>query len=701
MRSHKRHNVKTAVLLALITLFALSCSRDEAEKIGVLYVLHGGMDSYQDQYLWDASVQMFSYDPNHPVYQAVIWNSESWSMVLQIEFGIKFIRKYEFEYDRIGGTDPFHTISGRQLADLKAELDRNGYGYTFEVDFASWMSGDRVDHYAYPRYIYNVPAGIVPTPPFVTEEGISECTYCGEQEPGGPWPGCDPERYNVDGPVERLLNKGVSKIMVIDMTMAGIRFYKTFDVVQLAKRALDDWNAEHGTSVPLIWINDYANLMEDSYPSAPEGWTPFLGTPETDRSVVANGRPNPVAADPDLYEMHADSLDAAMSDTVPDADTGIILFNHGLFDRNRAFFDPKINDTVMVNTRIKDLMIKRHPDMDPDCIVGAYGGVKEMNPENGLVERTREMRGEDLAHAYMHETDQELPGGEWGYRYWEALEYLKNRGVRHIVIGFTQVAADSVLTMVEVYNQIGKEIGVRTWLKHAGGNYDFYPEAGHPFADYWGNWVDTGCASDPLGSFAASGMLAPSDTATGSCCFTMGGCDDGGMYPPPRQTPLNAARGDMDPSLAFDLSDYGHLGYDPEKGPPGPGGPVQDQYTGTWEVYSPMNADPRLAKLMARHVMNALTTPLVWIANGERSGIASGEIVTWEARIANDDGLGYTCRWFNRKQGDSDWTEMCDQSASCTWIPVASTTATYDIRCTATDSQNRSGEATWEGFTVW
>ena len=74
--------------------------------------------------------------------------------------------------------------------------------------------------------------------------------------------------------------------------------------------------------------------------------------------------------------------------------------------------------------------------MDPDNIIGAYGGVREVNPENEIYERTRPMRGEDLAHSYLHETEQDMPGDEWGYRYWDALEYLKDRGVKHIVVSF-------------------------------------------------------------------------------------------------------------------------------------------------------------------------------------------------------------------------------------------------------------------------
>jgi len=660
--------------------FPLSSSQAD-DNIGVIFVLHGGMDEYYGQYLWDASVQMFSYDPNHPVYKMVMWNPFLWSAVLKIEFGVKFIRKFEFEYERIGGRDPFHALSDMQLADMKAALDNNTQGLFFEVDYACWMAGDRIEHYAYPRFIYNVPKFMTGYRPLI---GLSKCNYCGEKEADGPWEDCDPKRYDVDGPVERLLNKGVSQIIMVDLSVGGVRFYKAYDVVQMTKRALAAWNAEHKTSVPLTWINDYSNLMEDSYPSAPSGWTPFLGPPARDRHALVNGRPNPVAADTDLAALNVKGIEAGMSAAVSDNATGIILFNHGLFDPNRAFFDPKIDDTIVLNNNIKSRLLELHPDMDPDNIVGAWGGIKEENPENGLMERTREMRGENLAHCYLHESDQDMPGDEWGYRYWDALEYLKKRGVKHIVIGFPQVSTDSVMTLVEIYNQIGKEIGTKTWLKYKKGDFDTYPNAGHPFADYWGNWVETICNGQ-------------------DCCFEMGGCSNGGQYPPPRQTPLDEKRDDMDPSLAYDLSDYGHLGYDPELEVPDPDRPVQDQYTGTWELYTPPGSDPGVGKLLAKHVLNAAVNPMVYITNGEVQSVTAGKKITWRAGIAGRSAISsetYTYDWFVKSEGSTDWLPVGSNRSSWEWATTDDDIGTYSIRCKVTDSQARTGEVYWENFVV-
>jgi hypothetical protein len=189
---------------------------------------------------------------------------------------------------------------------------------------------------------------------------------------------------------------------------------------------------------------------------------------------------------------------------------------------------------------------------------------------------------------------------------------------------------------------------------------------GHPFADYWGIWVNTDCgewelsydtgtsrfdegstltgqlsgatgvikwlAGDatagtltlkevngtfmddeileddsklPLGSATVNGVAT--QTSETECCFVMGGCDDNlRPYPPVRQTPINEKMSDLDPALCFDTSEYGHLGYDPDLGPPNPEGPVQQQYTGTWDFYELPNDDPRVGQLLADHVLNYL-----------------------------------------------------------------------------------------------
>lgn len=479
-----------------------------ASKIGVMLIVHGGFATYQPQYLWDSSVQMFSYDCNHPVSLLYLWNSLMWGQILKSGNAVKEVVKYAFEYERLGGIDPFPSITQSLADSLQAELDALGAarGLSFEVDWAGWMAGDDVSHYAYPRFMF-APNG----------------------KDAGPL-GPDP-------------------------------------------------------ATPLVWVNDNSTLMERSYPTEPQNWTKSLGVPETDAQVSLADGPNPLAQDPELAALHVKAIEASMSAAVPDNQTGILILNHAINDNNEVF-DPKINDTLAVISNVEAQLLARHPGIDPDNIVGAYMGIKEENPENGLVERTREMRGEDLGYAWLYEGDKQLPPGKWGYLYWDALEYLKDRGVKHIVVSFTQIVGDSVLNLVEIHNQIAKEIGAKNWLYSAAGDDTTYPGTGTPFADYWGVWVDTDCGGQ-------------------ECCFEMGGCDDGRPYPPPRQAPLYQKRDETDPSLAYDVSDYGQLGYDPALGPPTPSGPVQDQYSGTWALYRSPNDNPAVGRLLARHVLNA------------------------------------------------------------------------------------------------
>ncbi len=218
-------------------------------------------------------------------------------------------------------------------------------------------------------------------------------------------------------------------------------------------------------------------------------------------------------------------------------------------------------------------------------------------PNFSQLERSREMRGENLGDAWLYETNEQMPAGEWGYRYWEALDHLKNRGVKHIVIAFPQIMVDSVLNLVEVPNQMAKELGYKNWSRYAQRDFDSYPGVGHPFADYWGVWVNTNCA------------LPEQPEETGPCCFEMGGCADGRPYPPRRQTPQNKARGDLDPSLAYDVSAFGHLGYDASRGPVNPDQAVQEQYRGSWDLWVPPNDKPEVGEFLADKVVEFLQQP--------------------------------------------------------------------------------------------
>lgn len=563
-------------------------------RIGVVYVIHGGFAVRSDEGLWSATLQIFAYDPHSVVYQRVIWNPQMWPRLLGFGNAPKERGKYEFEYRRIGGVDPANGHTDNRLRQLREKLEAREaeLGVEFVVDYAAWIAPDSA-HHAYPRLLYA--PGVA---------GGSPLTYCGSAADGGSesdnegpdntWPGCDPERFNTDGTIERMLKAGVDEILMIDMTTSGVRFFKTWDVVRTARAVVDRHNTANGTDIAVHWLNDPANLVRDSYPDRPAGWTRSLGAPDNDPKVPLADRPNPVAFDPRLAAFHVDGIEQRFHPDVAPGKTGVLLVNHATRALNQLF-DPKIDDTLVLNQNIKDELLKRHPGLASEQIVGAWMGVKERNPnvsDGNPMERTRRMRGENLGHAYLYESDEQLPGGDWGYRTWEALEYLKDRSVEHIVVAFPQIMVDSVLNLVELPNQIAREIGYRTWINDGRPDFNTYPGVGHPFADYWGIWVETGC------------RVAGQPELMQACCFDMGGCADGRPYPPPRQAPVDEARGDLDPSLAWDVSAFGHLGYDPARGPPDDDRPVQDQYRGTWAIWQPPNSRPEVAAFLADHVVD-------------------------------------------------------------------------------------------------
>lgn len=142
-------------LILMVGLFILSPSLSSAQvKVGVLFAVHGGFDQFSRQHLWDASAQMFSYEPNHAVYKYALWCPAAWPTFLEQEQALKEIPKYEFEYARIGGTDPFGMLTQQQLADMINEIKKYTCDVTFEFDWVGWMSGDDPSHYVYPRFIY-------------------------------------------------------------------------------------------------------------------------------------------------------------------------------------------------------------------------------------------------------------------------------------------------------------------------------------------------------------------------------------------------------------------------------------------------------------------------------------------------------------------------------------------------------------------
>ncbi len=573
--------------LSILLCLGADARSDTPERvIGVLFVIHGGAEDWSERGAFDTAAQLFSYDHNSAVYQRVLWDPRIWPRFMQFGNGPKEGLKYGFEYERIGGPSPFYRITRSQMRSLEEELEAHSkdLGVRFVVDMASWMAANP-KHHPWPRLVYGPGS----------EQGQA-LTWCGP--PDAPWEDCDPQRHNVDGPIPRLLDQGVTEIIAIDMTVGGARFSKTHDVIRTLRRRLDAEAVEGAEPVSLRWLNDPRDLMRDSYPVEPAGWTRSLGPPAADRSVAIAERPNPVVQSPQLALLHAEGIARRFNPQVGEADIGIVLLGHAL-RRYDEYFDPKIDDTLTLHRTIELELLRLYPELRQRRIVGAWAGdmvVNELLPESpaGRYERSRPMRGENLGYAALYEQPGVHPSGKWGYRYWEALEYLKEEGVQHIVVAFPQIVADSVLNLVEVPNQIGKEIGYRTWLYYGDGDYVRYPGAGHPFADYWGIWVNTQCRD------------AEAEVA---CCLELGGCADGRNYPPERQTAPDRRRNDMDPSLGFDIPAYGHIGYDPARGKPSADGPVQRQYRGTWAMWSPPNDDPRMGGLMAKMVLDAVRAP--------------------------------------------------------------------------------------------
>jgi len=592
-----RINFFTTLIIA--TFLGAACTSSSTTKrplIGVAFLVHGGFEEFSDAELWDSTLQIFSYDPNSFVYQKVIWNPNAWPMILRAGNAPKERGKYAFEGARIGGPDPAMQYSRQQLADMTAVLKsaEDELSVRFITDYVNWI-GD-IEHLSHPRNIYQ--PGIA---------GGTAVTWCGEtndtdhsknNDRTDGWPGCNPQRYNTNGTIDRMLAASVEKILVIDLTTSGVRFFKSNDVIRLSRKVIAEHNARNGTTVTLHWLNDPQDLLRDSYPDAPTGWTSSLGQPDNDPSVALESRPNPVSADPAFAVLHAEGIEKQFSARTETDKTGVMLINHATRKYNQLF-DPKVDDTLVLNANIRAQLLQRNPGLNPANIVGAWMGIKELNPaitarppSFNQLERTRRMRGENLGHAYLYESNEEFPTGEWGYLYWDALEQLKNQGAEHIVIAFPQIMVNSVLNLVELPNQIAKEIGYKNWLYINEPDFDTYPDAGHPFADYWGVWVESKCP------------IPNNPEQIQACCFEMGGCSDGRPYPPPRLAPPDKARNDLDPSLAFDVSEYGHLGYNPDNGPTNPEQAIQDQYTGTWATWSPPNADPRVGQTLAKHVIN-------------------------------------------------------------------------------------------------
>jgi hypothetical protein len=117
-------------------------------------------------------------------------------------------------------------------------------------------------------------------------------------------------------------------------------------------------------------------------------------------------------------------------------------------------------------------------------------------------------------------------------------------------------------------------------------------------------------------------------------------------------------------------------------------------------MFTPLNDDPRVGQMLARHVLHAAVNPLVYITNGEVEDIEEGQSVTFEAHVTGGGIPGYSYHWSIREEGDVSWSTVGGNSSTWTWNPAPGEAGTYAVRCTVTDSQPHSGEAIWEGFVI-
>ena len=550
---------------------------DSTERVGVLFVSHGGNEVFNEKGIWDVTVQIFSYDENSPLYRNVLWNEEFWPKLLKYGNAQKNLGKYSFEYERIGGIDPYPAAKRKVTKELTRILNQTekSTDIDFVVDNMTWISPE-IDEIVHPRRLYN--PGV---------EGGSILRFCDSE-----WRRCRLDRFDVDGPVERLLSVGVDRIIMIDLTTAGARFSKTYDSYQIARELINDHNKKNDTDVVLEWANDPRSAMDASYPVSNTKWTRSSRAADSNPLIDIESYPNPVISDQRLAEFHVQGIEKRFSEEIPMEETGVLLVNHGIFP-GAELFDPKINDTLILNNNIKDALIQKHPGLKSSNILGGWFGEFVVNEElegRSKLERSREMRGENLGYIRLLD-EKSGPTGEMGYRYWQGLEALKTNGVRHIVIAFPQIMENSVLNLVEVPNQMAKEIGYKGWLEHNGYDFDRYPKVGHPFADYWGVWVRTMCKN-----INNKDIEEP-------CCFEMGGCSNNQPYPPLRQAAINQQLDDLDPSLAYDVSAYGHLGYDPDLGLPSDEFPVQNQYTGSWAMWDVTENHKAVAQFLADKII--------------------------------------------------------------------------------------------------
>ena len=150
----------TALAVAIL-LMPFAEAKQAPRKVGVIYIVHGGTDEQDVSHTFDSSLQFFQYDPNNVIFKGIIWNPKMWPSVLGAKDSQAYanaatqLKKYSFEYERIGGVDPATRLTDEQLADMNQQLRRQGrrLGIEFMTDISQWIgTQNQADRLAWPRW---------------------------------------------------------------------------------------------------------------------------------------------------------------------------------------------------------------------------------------------------------------------------------------------------------------------------------------------------------------------------------------------------------------------------------------------------------------------------------------------------------------------------------------------------------------------
>lgn len=99
----------------------------------------------------------------------------------------------------------------------------------------------------------------------------------------------------------------------------------------------------------------------------------WIGTQEQTVRVPLAGRTNPVILDPLLAEMAVDGIARSFNPKVPLRDTAVLFINHATRDGNETY-DPKIDDTLVLDALIQQELLRRYPQIRAENVLGSWPG---------------------------------------------------------------------------------------------------------------------------------------------------------------------------------------------------------------------------------------------------------------------------------------------------------------------------------------